>query len=185
MMKSEKEIGCWTTLSVKEILDSPWLKIAKESCCLPHGKIISDFYTIWQPDWVLILPKTRSGKWVLTKQYRHGTKAISLEFPAGIVDKGESPLEAAKRELEEEVSYLGSSFKFLGEFPMNPDRHRGKFYVFVVNDVEKGGNRTQDETENIVEIELSTEELEEKIATGEMNHPLQIAAYFKYKLSKF
>ena len=185
MMKSEKEIGCWTTLSVKEILDSPWLKIAKESCRLPHGKIISDFYTVWQPDWVLILPKTRSGKWVLTKQYRHGTKTVSLEFPAGIVDKGESPLEAAKRELEEEVSYLGSSFKFLGEFPMNPDRHRGKFYVFVVNDVEKGGNRTQDETENIVGIELSTEELEEKIATGEMNHPLQIAAYFKYKLSKF
>ena len=100
-MKSEKEIGCWTTLSVKEILDSPWLKIAKESCCLPHGKIISDFYTIWQPDWVLILPQTQSGKWILTKQYRHGTKAISLEFPAGIVDKGESPLEAAKRELED------------------------------------------------------------------------------------
>ena len=39
--------------------------------------------------------------------------------------------------------------------------------------------------ENIGERELSTEELEEKIATGEMNHPLQIAAYFKYKLSKF
>ena len=68
---------------------------------------------------------------------------------------------------------------------MNPDRHRGKFYVFFVDDIKKGGNKTQDETENIVEIELSTEELEEKIATGEMNHPLQIAAYFKYKLNKF
>ena len=102
-MNSKKEILPWETIDEKELLNSPWLKITQESCKLPQGKIITDFYTIWQPDWVLILPRTVNGNWIMTKQYRHGTGKVSLEFPAGIIEKGESPLQAAKREMEEEL----------------------------------------------------------------------------------
>lgn len=181
-MKENNEILPWHTLSREEILESPWLKIGKEVCLLPNEKVISDFYTIWQPDWVLILPETISGNWLMTKQYRHGTGNISLEFPAGIIENGENPLDAAKRELKEETSYSGGSFSFVGEFPMNPDRHRGKFFVYFASGLKAGENRNLDETEHISYFEMSKEELEKKISSGEMNHPLQIAAYFKYKL---
>ena len=86
----------WKLLDSEYLVDAPWLKVAKETCELPNGKVIDDFYTLWQPDWVLILARTTEGKWVMTEQYRHGTGKIALEFPAGIIDKGETPEQAAE-----------------------------------------------------------------------------------------
>ena len=204
----------WKLLSSEYLVDAPWLKVAKETCELPNGKLIDDFYTLWQPDWVLILARTAEGKWVMTEQYRHGTGKIALEFPAGIIDKGETPEQAALRELQEECGYgiekqcvtlseaskmrsrtgLDSStplrsaqndtISYLGAFPVNPDRHRGKFHVVFIDGVEKGGSTHFDSTEDIESLLLSDEELQAKMTDGTFNHPLQMAGYLKYKLQK-
>ena len=50
-----KELKAWKVLASEPLLDTKYLKVNKEVCELPNGKIIPDFYTIWQPDWVLIL----------------------------------------------------------------------------------------------------------------------------------
>ena len=195
------------------LVDAPWLKVAKETCELPNGKVIDDFYTLWQPDWVLILARTTEGKWVMTEQYRHGTGKIALEFPAGIIDKGETPEQAALRALQEECGYgiekqcvslseaskmrsrtgLDSStplrsaqndtISYLGSFPVNPDRHRGKFHVVFIDGVVKGGSTHFDSTEDIESLLLSDEDLQKKMADGSFNHPLQIAGYFKWRLT--
>lgn len=211
----------WKLLKTEYLVDAPWLKVAKETCELPNGKVIDDFYTLWQPDWVLILARTAEGKWVMTEQYRHGTGKIALEFPAGIIDKGETPEQAALRELQEECGYcidprlreddkgkaskasrtgLDSSttpiapcapgsaqndtVRFIGTFPVNPDRHRGVFHVVFIDGVVKSGETHFDSTEDIESLELSDEDLQKKMADGTFNHPLQIAGYFKLKLSK-
>ena len=44
----------WKLLNTEYLVDAPWLKVAKEKCELPNGKVIDDFYTLWQPDWVSI-----------------------------------------------------------------------------------------------------------------------------------
>ena len=203
----------WKLLDTEYLVDAPWLKVAKEKCELPNGKIIDDFYTLWQPDWVLILARTTEGKWVMTEQYRHGTGKIALEFPAGIIDKGETPEQAALRELQEECGYgiekqcvtlseaskmrsrtgLDSStplrsaqndtISYLGSFPVNPDRHRGKFHVVFIDGVVKGGSTHFDSTEDIESLLLSDEDLQKKMADGSFNHPLQIAGYFKWRLT--
>lgn len=212
----------WKLLKTEYLVDAPWLKVAKETCELPNGKVIDDFYTLWQPDWVLILARTAEGKWVMTEQYRHGTGKITLEFPAGIIDKGETPEQAALRELQEECGYRidprlreddngaredddgaredddgaredddgareddeGKSIRYLGKFPVNPDRHRGVFHVVFIDGVVKAGATHFDSTEDIESLELSDEDLQKKMADGTFNHPLQIAGYFKLKLSK-
>ena len=173
----------WKLLSSEYLVDAPWLKVAKETCELPNGKVIDDFYTLWQPDWVLILARTTEGKWVMTEQYRHGTGKIALEFPAGIIDKGETPEQAALRELQEECGYKGNSPRYLGVYPVNPDRHRGKFHVVFIDGVVKGGSTHFDSTEDIESLLLSDEELQKKMADGSFNHPLQIAGYFKWQLT--
>ena len=203
----------WKLLDTEYLVDAPWLKVAKEKCELPNGKVIDDFYTLWQPDWVLILARTAGGKWVMTEQYRHGTGKIALEFPAGIIDKGETPEQAALRELQEECGYrLDESREtrderqnrtdkdaarhceersneaihsaiHLGSFPVNPDRHRGKFHVVFIDGVEKGGGTHFDSTEEIESLLLSDEELQAKMADGTFNHPLQMAGYLKFKLA--
>ena len=189
------------------LVDAPWLKVAKETCELPSGKVIDDFYTLWQPDWVLILARTKEGKWVMTEQYRHGTGKIALEFPAGIIDKGETPEEAAVRELQEECGYVlderrenaamrlqtrderderrgHDSIIYLGSFPVNPDRHRGRFHVVFIDGVERLGKTSFDDTEDIETFLYTDEEFQAKVADGTFNHPLQIAGYFKWKLSQ-
>lgn len=203
----------WKLLNTEYLVDAPWLKVAKEKCELPNGKIIDDFYTLWQPDWVLILARTTEGKWVMTEQYRHGTGKITLEFPAGIIDKGETPEQAALRELQEECGYgiekqcvtlseaskmrsrtgLDSStplrsaqndtISYLGSFPVNPDRHRGRFHVVFIDKVIKNGCTHFDSTEEIESLLLSDNELQAKMADGSFNHPLQMAGYLKWKLS--
>ncbi|MCQ2054391.1 MAG: NUDIX hydrolase [Fibrobacter sp.] len=190
----------WKLLSTEYLVNAPWLKVAKEKCELPNGKVIDDFYTLWQPDWVLILARTKEGKWVMTEQYRHGTGKIALEFPAGIINKGEAPEEAALRELQEECGYIVDSRKlevdsteskqtisslvYLGSFPVNPDRHRGKFHVVFIDGVVRAGTTSFDETEEIESFELSDEEVQAKMQSGEFTHPLQIAGYYKWKLSQ-
>ena len=197
----------WKLLKTEYLVDAPWLKVAKETCELPNGKVIDDFYTLWQPDWVLILARTAEGKWVMTEQYRHGTGKIALEFPAGIIDKGETPEQAALRELQEECGYCvdprlredddgareddkghreddeGKAIRYLGKFPVNPDRHRGVFHVVFIDGVVKSGSTHFDSTEDIESLELSDEDLQKKMADGTFNHPLQIAGYFKFKLA--
>lgn len=205
----------WKLLKTEYLVDAPWLKVAKETCELPNGKVIDDFYTLWQPDWVLILARTAEGKWVMTEQYRHGTGKIALEFPAGIIDKGETPEQAALRELQEECGYRidprlreddngereddngaredddgaheddkGKAIRYLGKFPVNPDRHRGVFHVVFIDGVVKAGETHFDSTEDIESLELSDEDLQKKMADGTFNHPLQIAGYFKFRLCK-
>lgn len=174
----------WHILSKETLLNSRWLKIYREKCLLPNGKVIDDFYTISQPDWVLILARTKEGKWIIESQYRHGTQKCSLEFPAGIINDGESPLEAAKRELQEEVAYGEGCWTYLGEYPMNPDRHRGRFFVVFADGVVSQGSPNLDETEEIDVSLLSQSELEEKIKTGEFNHPHQLAAFYVWQLKK-
>lgn len=175
----------WKLLDTEYLVNAPWLKVAKETCELPNGKIIDDFYTLWQPAWVLILARTTEGNWVMTEQYRHGSGTIAFEFPAGIINKGETPEQAAVRELQEETGF-GSDGKisYLGAFPVNPDRHRGVFHVVFIDGVKKTGATHFDSTEEIETREISDEDLQKKIADGSLNHPLQIAGYYKWKLVK-
>ncbi len=199
----------WKLLDTEYLVNAPWLKVAKEKCELPNGKIIDDFYTLWQPDWVLILARTSRGNWVMTEQYRHGTGKIALEFPAGIINKGETPEQAALRELQEECGFSINNeqltmsncstelhlqpqqqsqqqavITYLGSFPVNPDRHRGVFHVVFIDGVTRNGSTHFDDTEEIESSELSDEMLQAKILDGTFNHPLQIAGYFKWKLSQ-
>ena len=178
----------WKLLDTEYLVNAPWLKVAKEKCELPNGKVIDDFYTLWQPDWVLILARTAEGKWVMTEQYRHGTGKIALEFPAGIIDKNETAEQAALRELQEECGYIlderQERLLYLGAYPVNPDRHRGKFHVVFIDGVVPAGKTCFDETEEIESSELSDEELQAKMADGTFNHPLQMAGYLKWKLSQ-
>ena len=218
----------WKLLDSEYLVNAPWLKVAKEKCELPNGKIIDDFYTLWQPDWVLILARTSEGKWVMTEQYRHGSGKIALEFPAGIIDKGETPEQAAIRELQEECGYMLDERRgtrdergntknerretrdergntknerretrvercevrgergavYLGSYPVNPDRHRGVFHVVFIDGVVKGGTTHFDSTEEIESFEMDDTELQKKIADGTFNHPLQIAGYYKFKLTR-
>ena len=168
----------WKTVSTQMILESPWLKVAQETCALPNGKTIPDFYTLWQPDWVLVMAQDADGLWLLVRQYRHGSECVEIEFPAGIVDDGEDSIVAAKRELQEECGYGGGEWAWLRSLPVNPDRHRGHFHIVKATQVERQGPTQWDDSEHIELFKANTDQVRAMIAEGFITHPHHIAAFY-------
>ncbi|MHC5012710.1 MAG: NUDIX hydrolase [Planctomycetota bacterium] len=79
-----------------------------------------EFWFIDAPDWVNVVALTDDDELVLIRQWRHAREAITLEIPGGTVDAGESPEEAARRELLEETGYEARQWARLGVIEPNP-----------------------------------------------------------------
>ncbi len=87
---------------VKQVYKGTIFKILQRDVFFPNGKKKLFEYCV-RPDSVTILPFDDKGRLLLIKEYRHGFKKNVWFLPAGRVDKDESPLLAAKRELREET----------------------------------------------------------------------------------
>src|SRR6266566_5182665 len=90
----------WTTLSYRQVIDTPYLRVRCEQVAVPGGPVIPDYYIVENRGWVGIVPFTRDGRFLINNQYKHGIGLEVLEFPAGSIDAGEEdPQATAHREL--------------------------------------------------------------------------------------
>lgn len=88
-------------------------------------------HTIACPDWCNVLPVTPDGNVVLVRQFRFGTNTISLEVPGGMIEPGEDPLLAVRRELEEETGYVAGDVALLSNLCPNPALQGNRIYSYV------------------------------------------------------
>ena len=86
-----------------------------------------DIYVFACPDWCNVVTETADGQLVLVWQYRHGTDELSLEVPGGVIDPGEEPIDAARRELKEETGYEAESFELLSVVQPNPALQNNRY----------------------------------------------------------
>lgn len=89
------------------------LEVRSDRVKLPDGGIATREFVV-HPGAVLIVPLLDDGRLVLERQFRYPVGRVMLEFPAGKIDEGESPLVTAQRELKEEAGYIASTWKPLG-----------------------------------------------------------------------
>jgi len=135
------------------------------------------FLRLIAPDWVNVIAVSDEGMLVLVEQYRHGTDSVTLEIPGGAVDEGETPMEAAARELEEETGYRPGELHPLGEVHPNPAFLSNTCWTFLALDCRRDGVLRPDPSE---EIEVHLVELDaftELIDNGTIEHSLVIAAH--------
>ncbi|BDU50440.1 NUDIX hydrolase [Haliovirga abyssi] len=109
---------------------------------------------------VAVLAVTKENKVILVKQYRAGADKYLIEVPAGLIDEGETPEEAAIRELEEEGGYKAKKLKKLTEFYTTPGFTNEIIYVFEAFDLEKT-EQNLDHDEYIDVIEYPIEKVDE------------------------
>lgn len=136
----------------------PWFQIFQERVELPSGRILDDFYRIVMPDFAMVVPVTSSGKLLMVRGYKHGPRKVCLSTPGGMVEPGESPLEAAQRELLEETGYEAAEWKSLGSFVTDSNREGGTAHLFLARNAVEVGTRREDEAEEL-QLELMSPEL--------------------------
>lgn len=106
MIMSTSDIKPWKTLSSEVVLETPTYKLRKDTCLLPDGIIIHDYFVREEQDIVFIFCVTTGNEVVLVRQYRQGIGQTTLELPAGYMSRHDHSLEdGARRELLEETGY--------------------------------------------------------------------------------
>ena len=127
-------------------------------------------------DWVNVVAVTPEKKIVVVKQFRFGISRVTVEIPAGIIEKGETPQQAAMRELDEETGYTSTNWQYLGGFEPNSAFLNNVCHSFLALDVVKTHPAHLDEGEEISMEELSFDELNKTIEQGKMRHSLSVLA---------
>ncbi len=171
----------WKTLSSRQVLDTPYLKLRCEQIELPEGTILSEYYIIENRGWVGIVPITEDGHFIINKQYKHGIGLEVLEFPAGGIDEDEDdPLQAAQRELMEETGYSVSpeNIKPLGQMIANPTSAVTRAWWFLARDVQKTGSQKIDPAEVIENMLVTPAELLQLMHGGQFSVQGQLAAAY-------
>ena len=91
----------WELVHDEQIVKDRWMDMKAATYRLPDGREVGPFYHYSRKDFVVIVAVDENGDFVCVRQFRQGIGRITTEFPAGGLEEGESPLDAAKRELAE------------------------------------------------------------------------------------
>lgn len=181
-MKERVEI--WQRQTSKQIADCRVFRVREDACERESDGAAHNFFVVEAPDWVNVIALTKEKDIVLIEQYRQGTEEITLEIPGGMIDAGEEPEAAARRELAEETGYEAGEFILLGKSRPNPAIQTNWMYHYLALDCEKTGETAFDEHESLLTKIASRAEVEKFIKSGEISHSLVVAGFYFLNLTK-
>ncbi|HZT35612.1 MAG TPA: NUDIX hydrolase, partial [Nitrososphaera sp.] len=129
-----------------------------------------------------LIPRDRNGSEdvVLVTQYRRAADRVLLEIPAGKLEPGETPRQAAKREMAEEIGYGASKLEPLAKFYLAPGYDTEFMTLYVGTGLYKIERGQLDDDENILVRRLSLLSARSKCISGEIQDCKTIAAIFAY-----
>jgi ADP-ribose pyrophosphatase len=168
MDMNRKELRPWETLSKKTLLDQgKFLRVESHTIKLPDGQIIPDWPWLIVPSAAIVLPVTEGGKFLCFRQTKYAVEGTSLAPVGGMLEPDEPPLEAAKRELLEEMGYEASDWVNLGSYVLDPNRGIASMHLFLARNARQVAQPDSDDLEDQELLVLSKNELENALRAGE------------------
>jgi ADP-ribose diphosphatase len=172
----------WELLDSRQLHDYRFFRVRSDRARSPRTQAEHEFYVLEMGAWVNVVALTPGGRVVMIRQYRHGTRAVGLEIPGGVIDDTDaSPEAAAWRELEEETGYRPARMVYLGQVAPNPAIQDNLCHTFLALDAEPVGSQCLDAGEDIVVEEVEQERVPDLIADGTINHGLVVVALYFYE----
>jgi ADP-ribose pyrophosphatase len=168
----------WTRSNVETVGQYRVFAVERATMIDPDGKPLlgRTFHTIRCSTWCNVVPVTEAGEVVLIWQYRHGSDALSLEIPGGVVDAGEAPIDAARRERREETGYEASAIEPLLVVQPNPALQGNECHTFLARGVRLAGGTHFDEAEECEPVLVPVADLPELLDGGFVHHALVVSA---------
>lgn len=147
---------------------------------LPHS-----FYVLDCPDWVNVVALTHRNEVILVRQFRAGTRSVTLEIPGGGVEKRDaSALAAVRRELREETGHVARSWRRLGVVQPNPAFQSNRCTTYLARGCRRVGDLIPDAGEDLAVELVPLVRIPGLIRAGRITHSLVIAAFHFLSLSR-
>ncbi len=154
------------TIQTKKIYDGKIINLRVDEVELPNGKT-SMREIVEHPGAVAIVAITLEKKVLFVKQFRKAIEEELLEIPAGKLDQGEDPYDAAIRELEEESGYRAEALKKLGSIYTSPGFADEIIHIYLADRLIPT-MQNPDEDEFLSVFQFTWEEIQQMIVTGEI-----------------
>lgn len=183
---NEPFIFKWKRHSQKTICTTPVLTVSEIDSESPQGT--TGKYTLLEAfDWVITIPviyKDGVKHFLLVKQWRHGSDSPSVEFPGGVINKGEHPEEAAHRELLEETGFSAQEMTHLVSVNPNPAIMTNTVHIFAADKLSNTGSQHLDSDEFIQTLTQPAFEVFAFMGKGDYCHGLMGTALLAF-MQKF
>lgn len=160
------EVEAWERLGSEKLLENPYFTVRSDKLLLPDGAVKDPYYVIERPDAAIVFPVTEAGEVVLVRQYRPPLEIMELGLPAGLVEPGEDPEAAARRELSEETGFSGGQWEELGSLASSPSLKDNWAHLFLARGVERNSDQDLDEFERLELVEIPLAELPQLVYSG-------------------
>lgn len=168
----------WKFISSKYVHKGKWATLRVDTCEMPNGTIVDDYYVLEYGSWVNAIAITEENKVLMVSQYRHAADIVSLEIPGGVVDEGETPLQALRRELLEETGYQFDDFEPLCKVCSNPSTANNFVYSYLARGGKKVQEQHLDDHEELIVHEYTTEEVKQFLLDNKILQAMHCTALF-------
>ena len=166
----------WERIGSERLLANRYFALRSDRLRLPDGGIKDPYFVLERPDAAITFPITDRNEVVLVRQYRPPLEMMELGLPAGLVEEGERPEEAARRELTEETGFTGGEWEPLGSLASSPSLKDNWAYLFLARGVKQTAAPDPDEHELVEVVRVPIEDLINLVHSGKIISSSGVAA---------
>jgi 8-oxo-dGTP pyrophosphatase MutT (NUDIX family) len=182
-MSRPGDLGPWQILESSWLFRSPFVGLRRDRCRLPDGRLSPDYFFLEIRDAAIVVAVTPGREVLLVREYKHGPGDVLPTLPAGFIEPGEAPAEAARLELAEETGHAGGPAEPLGAFLVLPGLSSMTVHAFLVRAAVPTGALHLDEFEQIEVVAVPLDDLAREHRGGARRHLRDVSSALAFGLA--